>query len=362
MIPFVNLNAQRRAYKGEIDSAISNVLDSACYIGGEVVSSLEKELSDYTRIPYTITCASGTSALILALMALGISKGDEVIVPDFTFIATAEAVVLLGGIPRFADIEKNYLISPKSAANLISSKTKGIIAVDLFGQMANYAQLKEIADAHGLWILEDAAQSFGASQNGNFAGSVATIAATSFYPTKPLGCYGDGGAVFTHSKSIANKVRELSNHGSSGRYKHSEIGLNSRLDTLQAAILEVKLRHFPEELAKREKNAVIYNNYFKSIEDVIVPEISNRNTSTYAQYTLQFKNRSKWMKILKRSGIPTCIHYPQPLSSQICFANLPSASQDGRSNTCARQLSREVLSLPVCAFTDAEEIIERIQN
>ena len=244
MIPFVNLTGQRNAYRNELIEAEKSVLDSGCYIGGPVVNALEKELGDFCGGVSAITCASGTDALTLALMALGVGPGDEVIVPDFTFIAPAECVAFLGGVPRFADIDLETLqILPGSVEALIGPKTRGIIAVDLFGQCAPFKELRQIADAHGLWIIEDAAQAFGATTGTQHACTFGDISITSFYPSKPLGCYGDGGAVFTSDAQLAEKVRTLANHGSKERYLHESVGVNSRLDALQAAVLRVKLRH-----------------------------------------------------------------------------------------------------------------------
>ena len=283
MMPFVNLTAQREAYREELETAERAVLDSGCYIGGPEVAALEKELADYCNSgnsdagcdgaepgkqgsfagkdraePETraIACASGTDALTIALMALGIKPGDEVIVPDFTFIAPAECVAFLGGTPRFADIDpETLLIDPESVKALIGPKTRGIIGVDLFGQVADFNELWEIAVANDLWLLEDAAQAFGASfiSCGKSAAGIkphlkprractlGDISITSFYPSKPLGCYGDGGALFTSDPKLEAKIRQIANHGSKERYLHETVGMNSRLDALQAAVLRVKL-------------------------------------------------------------------------------------------------------------------------
>ncbi len=353
MIPFVNLPQQWLAYKEELEGAALQVLRSGHSVGGAEIDAFEKELCGYIQIPHAITCGSGTDALTLALLALGINRGDEVIVPDFTFIAPAECVAILGGIPRFADIGKStYLINPASVEELITPRTKGIIAVDLFGQCADYKALRKIADAHGLWIIEDAAQSFGASQCGRAAGTFGDIAATSFYPTKPLGCSGDGGAVFTASDELAHRIRELANHGCSSRYFHERIGLNSRLDALQAAILRVKLRHLNEELPRRVRNAELYNQFFAGIPGMRTPQIAAGNGSTYAQYTLLCEDRDAFEKFLDRAGIPYCIHYPRALHRQPCFADLQSTGNPDTEAACGG-----VISLPVCAFTDIKEII-----
>ena len=397
MMPFVNLTGQREAYREELEAAERAVLDSGCYIGGPEVKALEAELADFCNSgspdagkghaePSTqaITCASGTDALTIALMALGLKPGDEVIVPDFTFIAPAECVAFLGGIPRFADIDpETLLIDPESVKALIGPKTRGIIGVDLFGQCAPFEELRQIADAHNLWVLEDAAQAFGATTGTNRACTLGDISITSFYPSKPLGCYGDGGAIFTHDASLAEKVRMLANHGSKERYLHETVGLNSRLDALQAAILRVKLRHFENELKVRRENARKYDEFFAeynaraSAGARIVPQkIANGNTSTYAQYTVLADDREAFIKKLDKAGIPHCIHYPQPLHEQPCFIEflsdympMPLYGPPGIVNTIsenenrrAEQAAEQAVSLPVCAFTDVDFIINKLRS
>jgi UDP-2-acetamido-2-deoxy-ribo-hexuluronate aminotransferase len=382
MMPFVNLTGQREDYREELEAAERAVLDSGCFIGGPEVKALEAELADFCNSgssdagkgraePKTtaITCASGTDALTIALMALGLKPGDEVIVPDFTFIAPAECVAFLGGIPRFADIDPETLqISPSSVESLVGEKTRGIIGVDLFGQCAPFEELRKIASAHGLWLLEDAAQAFGAtviSGDESTAGTklrractLATISITSFYPSKPLGCYGDGGAIFTHDAQLAEKVRMLANNGSKERYLHETVGLNSRLDALQATILRVKLRHLEDELKVRRENARKYDKFFASAGARIVPQyIGENSTSTYAQYTVLAENRDAFIAKLDAAGIPHCIHYPQPLHEQPCFRELAQGSE----NKNAIEASKKAVSLPVCAFTDVDFIIDKLR-
>ncbi len=406
-MPFVNLTAQREAYREELETAERAVLDSGCYIGGPEVAALERELADFCNSGNSdagkqgfwggkeslftgkdraelktsaITCASGTDALTIALMALGIKPGDEVIVPDFTFIAPAECVAFLGGIPRFADIDpETLLIDPESVKALIGPKTRGIIGVDLFGQVADFNELWEIAVANDLWLLEDAAQAFGAtfapwegiSPNKPWrAGTIGSISITSFYPSKPLGCYGDGGAIFTHDAQLAEKVRMLANHGSRERYLHETVGMNSRLDALQAAILRVKLRHLEEELKVRRENARKYDEFFAEYSAglrasggndgaKIVPQyIEHGCTSTYAQYTVLADDRETFIKKLDKAGIPHCIHYPQPLHEQPCFRELAQGSE----NKNAIEASKKAVSLPVCAFTDVDFIINKLRS
>ena len=412
-MPFVNITGQRDAYREELLAAERAVLDSGCYIGGPEVKALEAELADFCNSsssdaekkgfwggkeslftgkdraePKTsaITCASGTDALTIALMALGLKPGDEVIVPDFTFIAPAECVAFLGGIPRFADIDpETLLIDPESVKALIGPKTRGIIGVDLFGQVADFNELWEIAVANDLWLLEDAAQAFGAtfapwegiSPNKPWrAGTIGSISITSFYPSKPLGCYGDGGAIFTHDAQLAEKVRMLANHGSRERYLHETVGMNSRLDALQAAILRVKLRHLEDELKVRRENARKYDEFFAeynaglrasagagisgaSAGAKIVPQyIEHGCTSTYAQYTVLADDRETFINKLDKAGIPHCIHYPQPLHEQPCFRGFAQDSE----NKNSIMASRKAVSLPVCAFTDVDFIINKLRS
>ena len=365
MIPFINVRAQREAYLSEFKQAEQEVLDSGCFIGGPVVLALESELAEFTRAKHAITCGSGTDALTIALLALGLQPGDEVIVPDFTFIAPAECVMRLGGIPKFADIDPETLqVSVESIESLIGEKTRGIIAVNLFGQCAPYEKIRKCARANNLWLIEDSAQAFGAMQNGVPACTFGDISITSFYPAKPLGCYGDGGALFTANDELAQKIRLIANHGSQTRYIHEICGMNSRLDAIQAAVLRVKLRHFKDELKKRCENARKYNDFFGTVSGITPQKIATGNTSTYAQYTVLAEDRKSFIEKLDAAEIPYCIHYPQPLHTQPCFKGLvqacESASRDGASN--ATGACQKVVSLPMCAFTDVEEIIARLRK
>ncbi|PWJ71889.1 MULTISPECIES: DegT/DnrJ/EryC1/StrS aminotransferase family protein [unclassified Fibrobacter] len=368
MIPFVNLVGQRDAYRQELEKAEKEVLDSGCFIGGPQVKNLEKELSDFVGRS-AISCGSGTDALTITLMAMDLKPGDQVIVPDFTFIAPAESVSFLGGIPKFADIDlKTLQIDTASVQALVNEKTRGIIAVDLFGQCAPFEKLREIAEKNGLWIIEDAAQAFGATRviDGQVrkACTFGDISITSFYPTKPLGCYGDGGALFTEDPRLEEKIRMIANHGSPGHYDHQILGVNSRLDAVQAAILRVKLKHLDDELKVREANALKYDRFFLDVWNntsgsdlqVFPQTLDSGNFSTYAQYTLLASNRNAFIQILKQAEIPFCIHYPETLQNQPCFAGLePSATPN------AKKATQMAISLPACAFTDVDQIISRIQ-
>lgn len=359
MIPFINVRAQREAYLSEFKQAEQEVLDSGCFIGGQQVQALETELAEFTGAKHAITCGSGTDALTIALLALGLQPEDEVIVPDFTFIAPAECVMRLGGIPKFADIDAESLqVSAESIESLIGEKTRGIIAVNLFGQCAPYAEIRKCARANNLWLIEDSAQAFGATQNGIPACTFGDISITSFYPAKPLGCYGDGGALFTANDELAQKIRLIANHGSQTRYIHEICGMNSRLDALQAAVLRVKLRHFKDELKKRSENASKYNDFFGTIPGITPQKIADGNTSTYAQYTVLANDRDTFIAQLERAEIPYCIHYPQPLHTQPCFKGL----NQGIGNGNAIEACQKVVSLPMCAFTDVDEIIARLKK
>lgn len=386
MMPFVNLTAQRTAYKDEFEQAEKAVLDSGCYIGGPFVAELEEKLADFCGAKHAVTCGSGTEALTIALMTLGVHIGDEVIVPDFTFVAPAECVAGLGAKPVFADINPETLqIDVASVKASITPHTRGIIAVDLFGQCAPFAELREVARKNGLWLLEDAAQAFGATvatstaeNNGQAirrAGTFGDISITSFYPSKPLGCYGDGGALFTSDDELASKIKQIANHGSREHYLHEIVGVNSRLDALQAAVLLVKLRHFEAELAVRRKNARRYDEFFSECNGLRPQKLAAGNSSTYAQYTVLADDRTAFMQKLDQAGIPHCIHYPMPLHRQPCFNindNLNSSENSGiRSDLNSKAAidtnnadvaSKKAISLPVCAFTDVYSIINKLRN
>lgn len=347
---FVDLKAQYRAYRREIDAAIQAVLANASFIMGPDVKALEEELAEFVGVRYAIGCASGTDALFLPLLALGIGPGDEVIVPDFTFIATAEVVVLAGGTPVFADIDPaTFNLDPVSVRSRVTSHTKGIIPVSLFGVCANFPELQAVADEHGLWLIEDGAQSFGAEQFGRRSCSFGRVATTSFFPAKPLGGYGDGGAVFTNDDELADKVRVILNHGQVKRYHHARIGMNARLDTIQAAILRVKLRHFPDELEARDKVAAMYEERLHNV--CVTPKVPVAHRSAWSQYTVRIPNRDRVRETLTGRGIPTAVHYPVPLSRQGAFASLPAYPCPH-----AEQAASEVLSLPMHPFLTEKEM------
>lgn len=349
---FIDLKSQYHAYQSELDSAIADVLHSCAFVQGPQVTQLEAMLSMYTGAPHAIACSSGTDALLLPLMALGIQAGDEVIVPDFTFFATAEVISFLGATPIFADIDPiTWSIDPQDVARKISPRTKGIIAVSLYGQCADMVTLNQLAKDHGIWLIEDAAQSFGATQHGMRSCNLSSIATTSFFPAKPLGCYGNGGAVFTSDPNLATKLRSLLNHGQEGRYNHTAIGFNGRLDTIQAAILLVKLRHYQTELDAREAVAQRYIHNLSGI--VQLPTLSTGNSSVWAQFTVMHPKRDIICKVLESQGIPTSIHYPIPLHKQPVFASL-GVTDD--SCPVAVNTAKQVFSLPMHAFMTNDQI------
>jgi UDP-2-acetamido-2-deoxy-ribo-hexuluronate aminotransferase len=351
-IDFANLQLQYQAYKKEIDTNIQNVLNKSNYILGEEVQTLEYELQKFTKAKYAITCSSGTDALLLALMAIDIQPGDEVITTPFTWISTGEMIAFLKAKPVFVDIEPDtYNIDANLIEKAITKKTKAIMPVSLYGQPADMDAIQAIADKYNLKVIIDGAQSFGSTYNGKTDSNLGDISTTSFFPSKPLGCYGDGGAVFTNNEEYANMVKLLRVHGQNKRYYHQYIEIGGRLDTIQAAILLAKLTNFKQELTDRHKVA---DKYTKELSKIFqTPIIRKDRTSAWAQYTLRVKNRDNLQLKLKEEGIPTSIFYPIPLNLQECFKHLKSKLGDF---PVSDQASREVLSLPMNSFLTLEEI------
>ena len=290
-IDFANLQLQYQKYKVDIDANIQAVLNKSNYIMGEEVTQLEKSLEEFTGAKYAITCSSGTDALLLAMMALDIKPGDEIITTPFTFIATAETIALMGAIPVFVDIdEKTYNIDPSKIEEKITSKTKAIIPVSLYGQPVDMDAIQSIANKHNLKVIIDGAQSFGSTYNGKTDSNLGDISTTSFFPAKPLGCFGDGGAVFTNDDELATKMKSLRMHGQSKRYHHKYIGMGGRMDTIQCAIVDVKLKHYRKDLALRQEVATKYTKALKD-KNLILPYIDEKATSAFAQYSVRVKNR-----------------------------------------------------------------------
>ena len=349
MLNFIDLAAQQARIKSQIDANIQTVLAHGHYILGPEVAELEAELAAYCGAKYCISCANGTDALQIALMALGVGHGDEVITPGFTYIATAETVALLGAKPIYVDIdEQTYNIDPAKIEAAITDKTKAIIPVSLYGQCADFDAVNAIAAKHKLPVIEDAAQSFGAIYKGTKSGNLSTIACTSFFPSKPLGCYGDGGAIFTNDEQLATVIRQTARHGQDRRYHHIRIGVNSRLDTLQAAILLPKLAILEEEMQLRQKVAQMYTTALQAA-GLAAPFIEPHNRSAYAQFTIRIKNRSAVQTALKEAGIPTAVHYPIPLNKQ------PAVASDV-SLPVGDLVAEEVLSLPMHPYMTQEQV------
>ncbi len=343
-MPFLDLAAQQARLRPQLERSMETVLRHGRYVLGPEVAELERKLADYVGVAHCITVSSGTDALLMALMALGIGPGDEVITTPFTFIATAEVITLVGARPCFVDVDaKTCLLDPARIEKAITPKTRAIIPVSLYGQCADFDRINEIAASHGLAVIEDGCQSFGALYKGRRSCGLSLIGVTSFFPSKPLACYGDGGAVFTNDRALAEKVRQIRGHGEKSRYRHEVLGLNGRLDSLQAAVLLARLSQFDWELEQRGEIAARYSEMLAGT-DVVPPVIEPRNTSVYAQYTVQIEEREQLVRHLNAAGVPTAIHYPCPLHYQPVFEYLGY----GRGAfPVAENLSRRVLSLPM---------------
>jgi dTDP-4-amino-4,6-dideoxygalactose transaminase len=354
-IQFIGLKAQQKHIRHKIDTAIQKVLDHGIYIMGPEVEELETKLSLFCGAKHTISCSNGTDAIAFALMCKNIKAGDHVIVPSFTFAATAEVIVWFNAIPIFVDVDFNtFNICPDHLeATIQDAKQKGknvtgIITVDLFGQPVDYESINKIAQKHDLWIIDDAAQGFGGNLKGQKIGTLAELTTTSFFPVKPLGCYGDGGAIFTNNDEYAALMRSIRVHGQgSNKYDNVRIGMNGRLDTIQAAILLEKLAIFDEELTKRNQIAQRYTNALKDYAQT--PHLTEGAFSTWAQYTLTLPNRNEVAASLKERGIPTFIYYPMPLNLQTAYKHYPTGP-NGTPN--AEKLAQQVLSLPIHPYLD----------
>ena len=370
-VNFIDLAAQQNLIKSNIENAIKGVLDHGQYIMGPEVKKFEEDLQNFSSAKHAITCANGTDALTIALMALNVSEGDAIFVPSFSYVATVESPALLGASPFFVDVEKgSFNIDPESFKIAIIESVKlgltpkAVIPVDLFGQPANLEKIIEIAHNSNIKVIEDAAQSFGAKLQGKPVGSIADITTTSFFPAKPLGCYGDGGAIFTNDDNLANIISSIRLHGKgSNKYDHIRLGMNSRLDTIQAAILIEKLKIFPNEIIKRNELAAYYNKNLESHDLIHTPLIKDDLfTSTWAQYSLKTKKRDEFILSLKSKSIPTAIYYPVALSSQPAYKNYPSVK-----NGCinSQELSGEVFSIPMHPYLtdkDRDHIIKALNS
>lgn len=364
-IPFCDIKFQYEQCKEKIDLAVAEVMASGWYINGPQVKELEDKLADYVGVKECIGVANGTDALLVALMALDVKAGDIVVTTPFTFIATAEVINLIGAVPAFVDINPDtYNICPDALADYIAKhenkeKVKAVIAVDLYGQCADYDKISTIAKENGLALIEDGAQAFGASYKGTMACSFGDIATTSFFPAKPFGCAGDGGAVFVNDEKLAIKIRQIKDHGQSKRYCHSLIGINGRLDTVQAAIMLAKFDHFrDEEIKLRQSVATKYSSALKELaleNKIKLPYVENHNSSVWAQYSIQLlsKKREEVQDYLKEKGVPTAVHYPIPLSLQECFAYLGYREGD---LPVAESVAEKIMSLPMHPYLSDEQI------
>jgi len=370
-VPFIDVAAQRRRLGKSVDEAVARVLGHCQFINGPEVSQLEAALGAFCGAKHVVTCASGTDALLMVLMAKGVGPGDAVFCPSFTFCATGEAVALTGATPVFVDVdEATFNIDVASlgrgiaTARRVSLKPRGIIPVDLFGQSADHDAVAAVAQAEGLFVLDDAAQAFGASYKGRRLGGLGHVTATSFFPAKPLGCFGDGGAIFTDDAELAETLRSVRVHGQgSDKYDNVRLGLTGRLDTIQAAVLIEKLKIFEDEIAARNEVA---GRYARGLGNVVtVPHLANGSTSVWAQYTIrlpQGTDRDEFASVLKAQGIPTAIYYPKSMHQQTAYRNFPVA--DGGLPMCER-LSSDVISLPMHAYLDEPtqaRIIEAVRG
>ncbi len=342
---FIDLKSQYQALRGSIDRRIENVLLHGQYILGPEVRELEQRLQEFTSARHCITVASGTDALLMALMALDVKPGDEVLTTPFTFVATVEAIVLRGASAVFVDVEPDTAnIDATKLEAAITRRTRAIIPVSLYGQPADMAEINAIAQRHGIPVIEDAAQSFGATYSGRMSCNLSTIGCTSFYPSKPLGCYGDGGAIFTDDDSLAEAMREIRVHGQKGRYQYTRVGLNGRMDTLQCAIVLAKLERFEWELRSRADIAERYDRLLRPFEPAArLLRVKPDRTSVFAQYTIRVQDRDTLQAQLSQAGIPTVVHYPTTLHTQPAY----SGGHHGKSYPVAEKLAKEVLSLPM---------------
>jgi len=342
-IPFIDLKVQYKALQPQVQERINRVLEHGQYIMGPEVKELEDKLQAYTGAKHCITVASGTEALLISLMALDIQPGDEIITTPFTFVATAEVIVLLGAKPVFVDIEPDTCnIDASKIEAKITSKTKAIIPVSLYGQVADMDEINAIAEKHNLPVIEDAAQSFGAEYKGNKSCNLSTIGCTSFFPSKPLGCYGDGGAIFTSDESIAIACREIRVHGQSQRYVHTRVGVGGRMDTIQCAVVLAKLERFDWEVKQRQLVGQRYSELLAAA-DIGLFTLRSDRTSVYAQYSVLVSDRDAKQKCLSKAGIPTAVHYPVPLNEQPAYKHLccPDCTP------IAQQIAKLVMSLPM---------------
>ena len=358
-VKFFDHTQQLNRIQKELDRRFKNVLQQGQFIQGPEVREIESVLANYLGVKHCISTSNGTDALLAALMASGVSEGDEVITPAFSYIAAAESIKILGATPIYIDVDRNnFNIDVNQLQSLLSDKTKAIIAIDLFGQSADYNAIDAVLDSSHITVIEDAAQSFGARYHQRKAGSLADISTTSFFPTKPLGCFGDGGAIFTNNTQLAQVLREITLHGQREKYQHKRLGFNGRLDTIQAAVLLAKMPEFDQEISDRQAAATFYNELVAenlSEWSINYPLIENHNTSTHAQYTLKVTHRNELQRFMASEGIPTAIHYPIPIYKQWQEKSHPQL-------TITESLCKSVISLPMYAAIPRSDQIKVIKT
>jgi dTDP-4-amino-4,6-dideoxygalactose transaminase len=370
-IKMVDLSRQLEPIKAEVDAAIQGVLEASNFIQGEPVRDFEKNLAEWVGVKHVISCANGTDALQLAFMALGLKPGHEVIVPTFTYVATAEVIALLGLSPILVDVDsQTFNIDIEDASNLITSRTKALVPVHLYGQCANMEQIMMFAESHNLYVVEDTAQAIGAEiefSDGSTrkSGTIGHIGTTSFFPSKNLGCFGDGGAIFTNDDNLAAELKMIANHGQRIKYYHDVVGVNSRLDTIQAAILDVKLDHLNYYCEARQKAAAYYDYTLKHVEQITIPFRSSFSSHVFHQYTIKIDgqySRDELKSYLAEQGIPSMIYYPLPLHEQKAYLEFTSKDLDYPIST---SLCNSVLSLPMHTHLKIEEqeyIVQHIKS
>ena len=358
---FIDLKTQQATIRDDIENNIRKVLDHGQYIMGPEVLKLEEKLAEYIGVKHCVGVSSGTDALLIAMMALEIGPGDEVITTPFTYFATGEMITLLGAKPVFVDIdEQTYNINPYKIEQAITTKTRAIVPVSLYGQCADFDRINDIARKYSLPVIEDGAQSFGATYKGKKSCGLSTIGCTSFFPSKPLGGYGDSGACFTDNDELANVMRQVRSHGQDRRYHHLRIGINGRMDTIQAAILLVKFDLFKKEVEVRQVVGAKYTQLLReNCPEIITPSIEKNNTSVYAQYTIQVKNRDELQRLLKTEGIPTAVHYP------VCLNKQPATKTSEFNLSISESLANKVMSLPMHPYlnnSDISSIVKKLKQ
>lgn len=361
MIPFIDLSQQHQLIKSNLQKRFDILFNHTQFIMGPEIAEMEEVLSEFIGSKHCISVASGTDALLITLMALGIKAGDEIIIPDFSFFGTSEVISLLGAKPIFVDVDtKSCNLDSKLIEKHITEKTKVIMPVSLYGQCADFDQINAIAKKHNITVVEDGAQSFGAEYKGKKSLNLTSIGCTSFFPSKPLGCYGDGGAIFTNDGEIAQALREIRVHGSKVRYNHTRIGVNARMDTMQAAVILEKMTLFENEMERRQEIAHAYDVGLKN--SVEIPLISEENLCAYAQYTIRHSSRDELRKKLQDQGIPTAVHYPKPISKQPYYLETYGENVN---NPISSTLAETVLSLPFGPYLnkkDQEFIINTLKK